>query len=117
MNSRLRRLVDLGFAEAGDVEFLQQLDEVLVMQIIEPRPGPLALTHLVHRRLIARPPAVGERVPILVMALRPEEELRLTGDAVAPIHHRAEHIEGQGLYVGERHRLNFLLLSWPEFGA
>src|SRR5262249_16853940 len=35
--------------------------------------------------------------------------LRLAGNAVAPVHDRAEHIEGQGLYLGKRHLMNSLL--------
>src|SRR5229473_3952952 len=73
--------------------------------------GRSPLRTLAIRRLVARPPSVGEGVPVLVVASRPEKRLRLAGNAVAPIHHRTEHVECQGLYVGKRHRLGSSSLS------
>src|SRR5262249_60289915 len=95
-------------AETRDAKLLHRVEEVLAVQIVELDPRPLALAHLVHRRLVARPPAVGEGMPILVVTLWPKKALRLAGNAVAPVHHSAEHIESQGLYVRERHLLNSL---------
>src|ERR1700740_2670471 len=73
------------------------------MQIVQLCPGALAGAHLGHRRLVALPPFAGKDVPVLFVALRPEKHFRFAGNAVAPIHHRAEHIERQSLYVRKRH--------------
>src|SRR5271154_3598949 len=93
------------------------------MQIVEPGPWPLAAADLRHRRLVARPPLVGEGVPTLVVALWPESGLGLARDAVAPVHHRAEHVKSQGLYIRKRHRPTFPIACsrsrrvWPSRGA
>src|SRR5262249_24434244 len=96
-------VVELRLAQADDAELRQQCDEVLAMQIVELRPRALAAAHLGHRRLIARPPAVGKIVPVEGITLGCQRRLRLAGDAVAPIYHGAEHVEGQRLYLGSRH--------------
>src|SRR5215472_1374969 len=107
-------VVDIRFAKTGDPELLQQLDQILAVKVVELDPRALALTHAVHRRLIARSPPVGEGMPVLVVPPRCEAALRLAGDTVAPIHHCPEYIEGQGLHVGERHRPNsFPRASYP----
>src|SRR5580704_9757212 len=102
-------VVDVRLAETPDVKFLEEFDQVLAMQIVEPGPGPLALTHLLHCRLIVGPPAICKGVPILLVALRPEKTFRLAGDAVPTVHHGAEHVESESLHIGKRH-----LLSSPK---
>src|ERR1700722_20316807 len=99
-------VVDVRLAETPDVKFLEEFDQVLAMQIVEPGPGPLALTHLLHCRLIVGPSGVCTAGPILLVALRPEKTFRLAGDAVPPVHHGAEHVESESLHVGERHPLS-----------
>src|SRR5579871_3369029 len=71
------QMVDLGLGEPRYAKFRQQFDQVLAVQIVEPRPGPLAVANLGHRRLITGPQPIGEIVPVLVVTLGPENGLRL----------------------------------------
>src|ERR1700682_3719284 len=65
------------------------------MQIVDPRPGQVAATHLIHRRGISGAPAVGEGSPILLDPMASTELLQLADDAGAPIDDGAEHVEGE----------------------
>ena len=99
------QMVDVRLAQAADLELAEQVEQVLAVQVVEPRPGPLALAHLFHRRLVARAASESaKRCQSFSNALRPQESFRLARDAVAPVHDGTEHVEGQRPYVGDRHR-------------
>lgn len=68
------------------------------MQRVDGRPGKLALAHAIHGGRVARAPGVGEGRPVDPEALALAEELALADERAAPVHHRAEHVERQGLH-------------------
>src|ERR1700730_1913868 len=72
--------------------------------MIELGPRAFAVAHLCHRRLVALAPFVCEGVPVFVIALGAEKGFCLASNAVAPVYHRAEDVEGEGLYVRYCHR-------------
>ena len=74
------------------------------VQHVKPGEGAAAGAAFLHRRLVARPPGIGEamRVDVAAAELR-EEGPRLPRDALAPVDHRAEDVEDQCLDLLEHH--------------
>ena len=71
------------------------------MQNIEPDEGPAAGTNLLHRRLIAPPPCVGECGRIGAWRIACEESSGFPRHSAAPVDDRAKDIENERLNVGE----------------
>src|SRR5712671_4840097 len=94
----------------GFVEFLKpeaRLDPVEHAPVndVELHERLAAGAYLVHAGLIFGAPRIREGEPVERVSERLEDSFRFTGDAVSPIHDGAEHIEEQGLDLGQRVRL------------
>ena len=99
-------VIDLGLAQPADRMLVEQRQQVLAVQVVEPGPGAPAAPDLLQRRLIARPPGIGEGMPVARDPPRTERRSGLARDALAPVHDRAEHVEAQRLDVRKAHRLS-----------
>src|SRR5262245_53819653 len=88
----------VGFAEARDRVFGQQLVEAFPMQDIEDGPGAAPGTDLFHRRLIERAPIVGEGRPIQLQPALGAEPTQILDDACPPVDHGSEHVEQEGMH-------------------
>src|SRR5215813_7635238 len=73
------------------------------MEIVELRPRAAPAAHLVHGRLIEPSPRVGELGPVDAQALLLAERLALADEARAPVHNRAEDIEGESFDILDSH--------------
>src|SRR5262245_21624501 len=89
---------EIRLAHALDAELGHELVETLAVQHVELHEGPASAPHLVHGRLIQAPPFVRKELPVHAGdPARFAEGLTFAKDARAPVHHRAEHVERQGL--------------------
>jgi hypothetical protein len=88
----------LRLVEPRDAELLEQLLEARPVQAVEVRPRQLAFPHPGHGWLVFAPPGVGEGYPVGVDALLAAERTAFLGDAGAPVHDGAEHVEREGLH-------------------
>src|SRR5260370_39841029 len=80
---------------------LQEHLEGFLVQVVDARPGQLALAHAAHVRLVEAAPIVGEARPVGVEAVFLAKLGQVLDQAAAPIHHRAEDVEDADLEVGE----------------
>ncbi|MDF9863187.1 hypothetical protein M2437_002169 [Methylorubrum pseudosasae] len=74
---------------------VQDRPQVLAVEDVEADPGAAARADLLHRRLVEGPPLVGEGERIDADAMAFKEGRGRTGDARAPIDHRAEGVEAE----------------------
>ena len=84
---------EVGVTEPGNAQASQQFDQRDGVQVVNIRPGQLAVAHARHRRLLPRSPAVGQRLPVGEHARRITNNRGLPRHAAAPVNHRAEDVE------------------------
>ena len=88
-------MVLLRLVQHVEVGFFEDALEYAPVQAVDIGPGQLARTHLLHRRLVTRAPGVGERGPVGAHAQFLPKLAAFTRDAAAPVHDRAEYVEGE----------------------
>src|SRR5215470_3456362 len=105
----------VGFAEAADGVFVDELVEALPVQHVEHGPGALSRAHRFHCRLIERAPIVAKARPVEGEAARGAEAAEVIDQAAAPVDHGAEHIEQErGDLVFAGHDLSSRLARGPR---
>src|SRR5690606_16600432 len=75
-------------------EAVHDLVEDHAVQLVYPLPAELAGADLLHRRRISRAPGQRELVRLHVEP----DALHVANDGPVPVHHGAEHIEGENSY-------------------
>src|SRR6185369_1161842 len=86
-----------GFGHSRNAEFPEEAVEEHSVKRIQIHPWQFPSPDPVHRRLVAGTPDIGEPGRVDVIALRPAETGYLVDDGGAPVHHGAEHVEGERL--------------------
>jgi hypothetical protein len=94
------KVILLFFGQGLDAELAEQLLERDAVEVVELRPGELAVAHPVHRGRVPAPPGVGEGRPFHVEVLVSAEFLALPDDGRAPVQDRAEHVEDERFWSG-----------------
>ena len=99
-------MVDLSLAEAGYFEFLQQIDEIFPMKIVELRPGALAEEGL-GAALAKHSAAVTAREGLDISVQVPDERLPLSAEqeehlyrlAQEALHNAVKHAQAKHVWV------------------
>src|SRR5690606_16597949 len=84
--------------QTPQAEIREDLVEDDPVQLIDGEPGELPVPHPVHRRAISPSPGIRKPRPVDIRAPRTGEELAFANDRAAPIDHRPEDVEGEGVH-------------------
>jgi hypothetical protein len=88
---------DLGLRQSTDAGVLQDLVENHSVEIIEPRPRQLTLSHPVHAWGVLSPPGVGECGAVHLQTFPLRQQVDFPRDRRAPVDHGTEHVKDKGL--------------------
>jgi hypothetical protein len=97
-----REIGQFGLRDARRIEIIMAEDDLqrFAVQHREPRPRPLTAPDRLHRRLIEPSPRVGDRGGVKsAEAVAAKKRREFARHAAAPVHHGAEHVKAEELYV------------------